>query len=261
VIFKKKSFVESPIFNTGLGSLYNLDCVYMLSKIKDENFDLIFADPPFNLNKDYGKLINDNLTEEIYISWCKSWLSECYRVLKTGGSLFIWNLPRWNIELSHHLRALGAEFRNWIAVDMKNSMPIKGRLYPAHYSIIYFTKGKPKTFNKHRIPIQLCRHCGKEIKDYGGYRDKIHNDGINLTDIWYDISPVRHRNKKNRIANELPEKLVKRIIELGSNTGDLILDPFGGSGTTYAVCEKLHRHWVGIEIGDCSSIIERFKKI
>ena len=140
-------------------------------------------------------------------------------------------------------------------------MPISGRLYPSHYSLIYYTKGKPKTFNRVRIPIQICRHCGQEIKNYGGYRSKIHSEGISLTDIWYDLSPVRHKNRKNRKSNELPERMLERILALSSNIGDLVFDPFGGSGTTYAVCEKMHRHWLGSEIGDCEPIKVRLTTV
>lgn len=257
MIFKRNISVEEPIFTSELGSLFKADCLSTLTRMKPKIFDLVFADPPFNLNKKYGEGISDNISREEYLLWCKQWIYQCYRVLKEGGSLFIWNIPKWNIEIAHYLNTLGAEFRHWVAVDMKNSMPIQGKLYPAHYSLIYFTKGKPKIFNKLKIPVQTCRHCGKEIKNYGGYRDKIHEDGINLADIWYDISPVRHKAKKNRIANELPENLMTRILQIASSQGDLVLDPFGGSGTTYAVCEKMHRHWIGIEIGDCDPIIER----
>lgn len=231
-IFNGKRSVPKSSFVSNLGTLFKGDCRKILAKMESNTFDLVFADPPFNLGKNYGRKVSDNMPDDEYISWCKEWVSECYRVLKDGGSIFIWNLPRWNIELAHHLRSIGAEFRHWIAVDMKNSMPIKGRLYPSHYSLLYFTKGKPKVFNRQYTPISICRHCGKELKDYGGYRDKIHQDGISLSDIWYDISPVRHKSTKTRQANELPEKLIHRIISLATNPGDLILDPFGGSGTT-----------------------------
>jgi site-specific DNA-methyltransferase (adenine-specific) len=57
---------------------------------------------------------------------------------------------------------------------------------------------KPKTFNEQRLPLENCRHCGGDIRDYGGYKDKLNLKGINLTDVWYDIPPVRHSKYKNR---------------------------------------------------------------
>lgn len=150
-------------------------------------------------------------------------------------------------------------FRHWVTVDIKYSLPIPGRLYPSHYSLLYYTKGKPKFFNRPRVPIPVCRHCGGDIKDYGGHRNKLHPDGLNLTDVWTDIPPVRHRKTKRRDANELSIKLLRRVLEIASKPGDLILDPFGGGGSTFAAAEEMHRHWLGVELGDCEPIIRRLR--
>ena len=79
--------------------------------------------------------------------------------------------------------------------------------------------------------------------------------GVNIADVWYDIFPVR--KGKNRLYNELAVKLLDRVISFSSNEEDLILDPFGGSGTTYAVAELLNRKWIGMELGDCKVIKNR----
>lgn len=251
--------MEQPVFETGLGVLYQADCLRVLGGIEGESVDLVFADPPFNLGKDYGDGVNDSLTDEEYLDWCGRWISECVRVLKPGGAFFLWNLPRWNVELGHRLQGEGMLFRHWIAVDIKYSLPIPGRLYPSHYSLLYYTKGKPKFFNRPRVPIPVCRHCGGDIKDYGGHRNKLNPDGLNLSDVWNDIPPVRHRATKRRGANELSIKLLRRVLEISTEPGDLVFDPFGGSGTTYAAAEEMHRHWIGAELADCEPIIRRLK--
>jgi site-specific DNA-methyltransferase (adenine-specific) len=153
------------------------------------------------------------------------------------------------------------EFRHWIAIEISSSLPIPKRLHPSHYSLLYYTKGKPKTFRRIRTPIQKCRHCGGEVKDYGGHRDAMNPKGVNLKDVWTDIPPVRHWKfkSKNRKANALSTKLLDRVIEMTTLEGDLVLDPFGGSGTTFAVCERKHRHWVGIEIDFAEDIADRLK--
>lgn len=230
------------------------NCIEIVPNLTEE-FDMIFSDPPFNLAKDYKSKINDKLTEAEYLEFQNNWILECSKKLKEGGSFFIFNIPKWNIEASHYMRSIGLEFRHWIAIDMTLGLPIRNRLYPSHYSLIYFTKGKPKTFNQIRIPIEQCRHCSKDIKDYGGHRDKIHPDGTNLKDIWTDIGKVT--GKKNREANELPIKLLDRVIRLSTNPGDLILDPFAGSGTTLKVAQDLERFCVGIEMDDCEDIKKR----
>lgn len=219
-----------PIFETDLGRLYKADCLQVLPALEGESVDLVFADPPFNLNKDYGKGIKDSLTEDEYLSWCRRWIAESVRLLKPGGAFFLWNLPKWNVELGPCLKQEGMMFRHWIAVDIKYSLPIPGRLYPSHYSLLYYTKGKPKFFNRPRVPIPVCRHCGGDIKDYGGHRNKLNPEGLNLTDVWADIPPVRHRSTKKRGANELSIKLLKRVLEIASEPGDVVLDPFGAQG-------------------------------
>ena len=248
-----------PVLTTSLGKLYQSDCMDVLPEIKSETVDTVFADPPFNLNKDYGQHTSDDRPEEAYLSWCRKWIEESVRVLRPGGSIFLYNLPKWNIRLGGFLDSLGLDFRHWIAIEHKSCLPIKGRLYPAHYSLLYYSKGQPNTFRRIRTPIETCRHCGGEIKDYGGHRSAMNPNGVNLKDVWTDIPPVRHWKFKsvNRPANALSTKILERVVEISTKPGDLVLDPFGGSGTTYSVCEQRGRYWVGIEIEDVGPIRER----
>jgi site-specific DNA-methyltransferase (adenine-specific) len=246
-----------PILTTQAGKLYQSDCLRVLAQIESETVDLAFADPPFNLGKEYTSKIDDALAEEHYLAWCESWLTEMVRVLKPGGTLMLWNLPKWNIPLGEFLRKR-LTFRHWISVDIKYSLPISGRLYPSHYSLLYYVKGpKPGIFHPDRLPIACCRHCGGELKDYGGYKNKMNPAGVNISDVWTDIPPVRHAKYKKRDANALSLKLMDRIISMCTDPGSLVLDPFGGSGTTYVAAELAGRQWVGSEL-ECSSIIERF---
>ena len=260
--------VESPgvecelAFKTRLGKLYQGDCFKLLQSMKSDSVDLVFADPPFNLSKLYPSEIDDNLKTEKYLHWCQEWLYECIRVLKPGGALFLWNLPKWNAVLAGFLETR-LVFRNWIGVDIKYSLPIKGRLYPSHYSLLYYIKGeKPNTFHPDRLPMQTCPKCYGDLRDYGGYKDKMNPAGVSLTDIWTDIPPVRHAKYKRREgANELSLKLLDRVIEMATNEGDLVFDPFGGSGTTYMAAELKKRKWIGCEIGPVDEIIDRFEMI
>ena len=254
-------YIFQKYFFTKYGLMVEDDCISVLKNIKSETVDTVFADPPFNLNKMYGKKSNDNLENEEYIEWSKSWIREAIRIINPGGSLFIYNLPKWNMLLGSFLYENGMMFRHWIAVNIKLCLPIPKKLYPSHYSLLYFTKGKPKTFHKIRTPIELCRHCGKEIKDYGGHRNAMNPKGVNLTDVWNDIPPVRHKKFKHekRVENQLSTKLLERVIRMSTNKNDLVVDPFGGGGTTFAVCEKLHRRWIGSEIESIEPIQERLQ--
>ena len=162
---------ERPVFATELGVLFRGDCTELLPRFPDGCVDTVFADPPFNLGKEYGSSVNDRRADAEYLDWCRRWLGECCRVLKPGGAIFVYNIPRWNIELGHHLSTLGMQFRHWIAVSMKFGLPIPGRLYPA----ITACSTTPRASRRHsariRTPIETCRHCGGEVKDYGGHRD------------------------------------------------------------------------------------------
>lgn len=250
-----------PVYTSGLGALFAADCMEVLPLIKTGVIDTVFADPPFNLGKEYGENCDDLRPDNEYLKWCKRWIAECVRTVKPGGAFFLYNLPKWNVLLGAYLTEIGMDFRHWIAVEISACLPIPGRLHPSHYSLLYYVKGKPKTFRRIRTPIQTCRHCGGEVKDYGGHRDAMNPKGVNLKDVWTDIPPVRHWKfkSKDRKANALSTKILDRVVEMTTVEGDLVLDPFGGSGTTFAVCEKKGREWIGTEIDYAEEIIDRLE--
>src|SRR5205823_6188896 len=131
---KNSAKSKKPTLATGRGKLFKANCITLMRSMRSESIDCIFADPPFNLKKDYGPGIDDDLKESSYLKWSEEWMSESVRILKPGGSFFLYNLPKWNLLLGAWLSSR-LEFRNWIAVDIKFSLPIPKRLYPTHYSL------------------------------------------------------------------------------------------------------------------------------
>lgn len=250
------------VLTTEYGTLYQGDCLSLMKGLPAGAFQLIFADPPFNLDKAYPSKIDDALKDEDYLLWSFTWIDECVRLLAEGGSFFLYNLPKWNTALAEFLNRR-LTFRDWITIDIKFSLPIAGRLYPSHYSLLYYTKGeRPAAFKPDRLPMEICPHCLRDLVDYGGYKDKMNALGVNLTDVWNDIPPVRHRRyKKRQGANELSIKLLDRVIQMASREGDSVFDPFGGSGSTYVVAELKKRRWTGIEIGPVDEIVDRLKHL
>ncbi len=243
------------------GVLYNEDVLNALDRIEDDSVDLVFADPPFNLNKVYDEDIDDKMSQSGYLDWSYCWIEKSVDKLKDGGAFFLWNIPKWNTYFSAFLNTR-LNFRNWISVEFKVSMPIKGRLYPSHYSLLYYIRGeRPRTFIPDRLPLEVCSSCHNEMKDYGGYKSKLNPKGLTLPDVWNDIYPVRHKKYKNREANQLPIKLIDRIIQMSSIRGDTILDIFSGSGSTLVTAELKDRHWIGIEKGDIDIIKNRFEDL
>ncbi|AFZ31170.1 Site-specific DNA-methyltransferase (adenine-specific) [Gloeocapsa sp. PCC 7428] len=276
------------VYRSEHGILYQGDCLKLLTALPSKSVDLIFADPPFNLGKEYGESVNDQMEVDKYLSWSQQWLEQSVRVLKEGGSLFVFNLPQWCIEYGAYLNRKEMWFRHWIACRMPKTFPRGKKMSPAHYGLVYYTKGEPAVFNKVYTPIQVCRHCGREIRDYGGHRKRLNENGINLMDVWdmpedvwenasetnpnetlwtlaeemwTDIPPVRHRQHKKRVPNELAPIMLERIVAMASNPGQVVVDPFGGSGTTFYAAEKLHRYWIGSEIGDTQPAIQRLTNL
>lgn len=240
-------------------NIYKGDCREILKKeIPIESIDLIFADPPYNLsgnglkwkNKGLGGdwfMVNekwDKMTESEYLKFTQEWLNECKRVLKPHGSIYI-SCTYHNIgELIITLKALSFTPRNIITWHKNNAMPSMTKRSFTHSCeyVLYFTKGKKWIFNY----FELKKINPDKTKD-GSEKQ--------MRDLW--IMPVcqgkeRIRDKTGRAAHptQKPENLLERIILASSNKGDMVLDPFLGSGTTAFVAEKLGRKWIGIETDD-----------
>lgn len=252
--------IMQPFLQTQHGVLFSADCLDFLGSLKSETVDCVFADPPFNLGKDYKNGFNDKVEETEYFAWCRQWIHECARVLKPGGAFFLYATPELAIRFANFMNEI-LNFRHWIALTMKSTYRRGKKLYPAHYALLYYTRGEPRVFNALRVPIPTCRHCGKEIKDYGGHRDKLNPEGLNLTDFWDDTSPNRHKKFKVRPGvNELKLMIPERAILISTNPGDLVFDPFGGGGSTYQAAEKNNRNWIGTELYDCDHIARRLEE-
>lgn len=224
------------------------DCITELKKIPDNSIDLIFADPPYNLQLN-GELFRPNQTKvnavndewdkyesfEHYDTFSTQWLTECKRVLKENGTI-------WVIGSYHNIFRVGKIMQDlgyWILNDIiwvkTNPMPnFKGtRFNNAHETLIWATKQKGNKYTFHY----------KSMKAF--------NDDKQMRSDWY--IPICLGNERIKVNGEKahstqkPEELLYRIILSSSNVNDIILDPFMGSGTTGAIAKKLHRQFLGIE--------------
>ncbi len=221
------------------------DALEILDKYPDNSVDLVFADPPYNLNKDYGSY-EDGTEEQHYIEWCNAWLSEYARILKPTGSLYALNLPRWAMHQAAFLNQR-LHFQNWIVWNALSEP--RGKLMPAHYGLLFYTKHAANfTFNYDEVGGLDSRHyclragCIRDRKKSG------EDDKETLTDIWWDIHRIRHKKDRDWHPCQLPDALMERIIRLSSNPGDIVLDALCGAGTTPVIAAKLGRRYVGIDI-------------
>ncbi len=238
--------------------IYEGDCLALLSRTAvlypNGRFDLAFADPPYNLEKRYGRW-DDALAEEKYLAWCESWLGGMAATLKPGGSLLVLNLPKW---ATHHAAFLQRflDFRHWIVWDALSDP--RGKLMPAHYALLWFTKpgGKPvcnyaplgQAATVGQVtPPDAPRYCLR-AKCICQRKTRGDDAKVELSDIWFDVHRIRHKRDRDAHPCQLPEKLMERIIKLASRPGDLVYDPFGGAGTTAIAALKLGRQFVLSEL-------------
>jgi site-specific DNA-methyltransferase (adenine-specific) len=222
------------------------DCIEVLRGIPSDSIDMCFADPPFNLEKKYNSY-KDERPDEEYLAWSRIWLEELVRVTKPTGSIFIHNIPRW---LTYFAAILNekAYFRHWIAWDAMSN-PVGKTLLPAHYGILFYTKSQNGfKFYEIRMPHKRCRVCNSHLKDYGGKKDQMHSFGPLVSDVWTDIHRIRHNVRRDEHPCQLPIHLLERIVLMSTDPGDVVLDPFLGTGTTAIAAKALGRHYIGIEV-------------
>ena len=234
--------------NKWINKIIKGDCLNILKKIPSNSIDMTFADPPFNLKKKYSHYEDSKQTKE-YLNWCEKWMSEMVRVTKTTGTIFVHNIPKWLSCYTAHLNNI-AFFRHWIAWD-SGGAPLGKTLLPNHYGILYYTKSanyKDFKFYDIRQPHPKCRVCHSFLKDYGGKRAQAHSFGPLLSDVWTDIHRLRHKKRRDEHPCQLPIPLLERLILMTTDPGDIVLDPFMGTGTTAVSAKKLGRKYVGIEL-------------
>lgn len=222
------------------------DCLNILRDIPDNTVDITFADPPFNLKKKYNST-KDNLALQEYLAWCEQWIREMVRVTKPTGSIFLHNIPKWLIYHSAHLNKF-ADFKHWISWDAPTS-PMGKSLQPSHYGILFYAKdAKQNKFYEIRYQHKRCRKCGYLYKDYGGKKGMLHPFGPLISDVWTDIHRVKHNKYRDDHPCQLPVHLLERIVLMSTDEGDIVLDPFSGTGTTALAAKRLGRNFIGIDL-------------
>jgi site-specific DNA-methyltransferase (adenine-specific) len=229
-----------------IGRITQGDCLTLLRQVPDDSVDITFADPPFNLKKKYNST-NDGLALQEYLDWCELWINEMVRITKPTGSIFLHNIPKW---LTYYAAFLNkrAFFKHWISWDAPTS-PMGKTLQPGHYGILFYAKdAKRNKFYEIRYPHKRCRKCGYLQKDYGGKKGLLHPFGPLLSDVWTDIHRIKHNKYRDDHPCQLPIHLLERVILMSTDEGDIVLDPFSGTGTTAIAAKRLGRKYIGFEL-------------
>jgi site-specific DNA-methyltransferase (adenine-specific) len=246
-----------PYFETELGSLYSVDANKFLRSLDTESVDLIFADPPYNIKKAEWDTF---ASQKQYVEWSSEWIREASRVLTKQGSLYICGFSEILADLkwaaSQHFA--GCKWLVWFYRNKGNLGNDWGR---SHESILHFRKSRDYIFNIDTVRIPYNEHTLKYPKRTQAETSHFSNGKKNGNFEW-EPNPLGAKPKDvleiptisngawERMAHETqkPVELLRKIILSSSNEHSIVVDPFGGSGTTFAVAEAYGRIWMGSEL-------------
>lgn len=268
--------------NVPENKVYNGDCMDFMKELPDESVDLIVTDPPYNQGKNYAtdihkidekykdviiqdektfqnsKEFNDNKKFEEYLSWCKKWLKECFRILKKKGALYLFNYPRNNAYLLPYIEK-HLYFKGWLTWHYPtNTGHSKYNYTRSQHTIIFATKGKKTSdciFNKDAVAQPYKNPEDKRIKK----RIAEGSNGRAPYDV-FQFNLVKNVSREKTIhVCQLPTELVGIFIKASSNEGSIVFDPFLGSGTVAESALNLKRKFSGAELSTkyCEVIRDR----
>lgn len=228
------------------------DCVEVLRSIPRDSIDLVVTDPPYNVGVNYGRGAKADRRKD-YDLWCETWVGLCCRALRPSGSLWIISGQEHGADIDIAIQRAGMTMRNRICWFESFGVYCHRKFARTSRPIFYATKSRRGfTFNAAAVRVPSAR-----ATKYGDRRAA--PGGRIMDDVW-PINRVcgTFRERVPGVPTQLPESLVRRIIEVSSNPGDTILDPFAGSGTTLAVAKRLGRSGIGIELNaDYAGIARR----
>lgn len=225
------------------------DCLLALKDIPDNSVDLIFADPPYNIGKDFNGCKDKWRTDEDYLTWCYSWMQLCLAKLKPTGSFYVMTatqfMPYFDIFLRDKIKILSR------LVWYYDSSGVQAKKYygSLYEPILFCVKdGGHYTFNAKDIMVEAKTGSKRKLIDYRKNPPQAYNSEKVPGNVW-EYSRVRYRmDEYEDHPTQKPTSLLERIVKASSNTDDVVLDPFSGTFTTSFVAKKLGRRSVGIEL-------------
>ena len=219
------------------------------NKIPDSSVDLIFADPPYNIGKNFNGRKDKWSSEEAYLEWCYQWIDLCLRKLKDKGSFYLMaatqNMPYFDIYLRDKICILSRIIWSYDSSGVQ-AKKYYGSLYEP---ILFCVKDKQQyTFNAADILVEAKTGAKRKLIDYRKRVPTQYSSRKVPGNVW-EFPRVRYRmDEYEKHPTQKPVALLERIVRASSNPGDLVLDPFAGTFTTCFVAKKLGRQSIGIEI-------------
>lgn len=254
------------------GEIYVGDAVAWLRSIASESVDLVFADPPYNIKKAEWDTFE---SQRNYVEWSLQWIEQAARVLKPSGTLYICGFS----EILADLKLQASRFFRgcrWIVWHYKNKANLGNDWGRSHESILHFRKSRQFVFNTDAVRIPYGNHTLKypehpqaPTSQYGrgsnieGRHWQPHPKGAKPRDVLEIPTTCNGMHEKTPHPTQKPEELLRRIVLASSHPGDLIIDPFLGSGTTSVVAEQLKRKWRGCDLSleYCQWAVQRIELV
>ena len=239
------------------GQIYQGNSLDWLVSVDSESVDLVFADPPYNIKKaEWDNFEN----QEKYIEWSIQWISQASRILKSNGSLYVCGFSEILADLKY---SVSKYFKNcrWLIWHYKNKANLGSDWGRSHESIIHFRKSEQAKINIDDVRIPYGAHTLKypshpqaETSAYGKGKTKKNNNwtpnpkGAKPKDVIEIPTTCNGMGETTPHPTQKPEELLRKFVLASSHEGDLIIDPFSGSGTTVVVAEQLNRRWMGCDL-------------
>jgi site-specific DNA-methyltransferase (adenine-specific) len=230
-------------------SIVVLDCEEALAELPAGCCELIIADPPYNLNKDFG-VWKESEHKHRWLRWCKAWLRQCERILKPGGSIFVYGIHHHLCWLQCYLYELNLVYRRQIIWFYENGFSGYTKSLSAEYEpLLWFSKGKSYTYHPIREPYKSTERLKHRITK-NGKEWKPNPDGRLAGDVWRfpTLAGRRFQNEKVEHPTQKPMSISNRIVRHFSNDGNLVIVPFAGSGSECVAAKNAHRHFIGFEV-------------
>ncbi|MEN9844447.1 MAG: hypothetical protein RLZZ612_2276 [Pseudomonadota bacterium] len=230
-------------------TLYYGDCLTALLDVPDGSVDLVFADPPYNIGKQFGEFKDIWPSDKLYAEWCYRWLELCIAKLKPTGSLYVMTstqaMPYLDLWLRERLSILSR-----IVWHYDSSGVQAKKYFGSLYEPMLFCVKDPKayTFNTDDIEVEAKTGAVRKLIDYRKEVPTPYKTTKIPGNTWY-IPRVRYRMAEyEEHPSQKPEALLERIIKASTHVNEVVLDPFGGTFTTCAVAQRLGRKSIGIEL-------------
>lgn len=252
---KKSIKLPQPFFKNDSGAIYNMDALQFLKSIENESVDLVFADPPYNIKKAEWDTFQ---SQKQYVDWSILWIQETQRILKPHGSLYVCGFSEILADIKWAASYLFKGCK-WLVWHYRNKANLGNDWGRSHESILHFRKSKEFIFNIDEVRVAYNAHTLKYPSRPQAETSQ-YNNGNGKEYIWepnplgakpkdvFEIPTLSNGSwEKTEHETQKPVELIKKIVLASSNEGQLIVDPFGGSGTTYAVAQAFNRRWLGSE--------------